>query len=160
MVFAGWVIWDSCVPKCCSCFYEVAGITLWPFVFVRYPKPSDAELERHPALARQLRIFVTHERIHLAQATEMGVLPFYALWLGDFVCGMRAHACDARESYIHSRLEQEAFDHEEEEGYLEARACCAWAAYPREEVADQIRERYLSQRARRPETAGLDETRF
>ena len=161
MVFSGFVVWNSSVPRCCSCFYDVAGVTLWPFVFVRYPEPSAAELDADARaggdLARRVRAFVRHERIHLAQATEMGVLPFYALWLGDFVCGMRAHACDARESYIHSRLEQEAFDHEEEEGYLEARACCAWAAYPREEVADQIRERYLSQRARRPETAGLDE---
>ena len=147
MGFAGYVIWNSSVPRCCSCFYDVAGITLWPFVFVRDPEPSEADIEADTRaggdLARRLRCFVRHERIHLAQATEMGVVPFYLLWVGDFACGMGLHACDARESYIHSRLEQEAFDHEEDEGYLESRACCAWTAYPREEIAEKIRQRYM-----------------
>ena len=93
MVFSGFVVWNSSVPRCCSCFYDVAGVTLWPFVFVRYPEPSAAEIDADARaggdLARRVRAFVRHERIHLAQATEMGVLPFYALWLGDFVCGMR-----------------------------------------------------------------------
>ena len=48
-----------------------------------------------------------HERIHIAQATELLVVPFYALWLGDFAYGMIRHKCDAKEAYRHIRLEQE-----------------------------------------------------
>ena len=78
-----------------------------------------------------------HERIHIAQATELLVVPFYALWLGDFAYGMIRHKGDAKEAYRHIRLEQEAFDHEADPTYLEKRPCFAWRAYPRAEVAER-----------------------
>ena len=78
-----------------------------------------------------------HERIHIAQATELLVVPFYALWLGDFACGLIRHKGDAKAAYRHIRLEQEAFDHEADPSYLEHRPCYAWKAYPRAEVAER-----------------------
>ena len=78
-----------------------------------------------------------HERIHIAQATELLVVPFYALWLGDFACGLIRHNGDAKEAYRHIRLEQEAFDHEADPSYLEHRPCYAWKAYPRADVAER-----------------------
>lgn len=78
-----------------------------------------------------------HERIHIAQATELLVVPFYALWLGDFACGLMRHKGDAKAAYRHIRLEQEAFDHEADPTYLEKRPCFAWRAYPRAEVAER-----------------------
>ena len=78
-----------------------------------------------------------HERIHIAQATELLVVPFYALWLGDFAYGLIRHKGDAKEAYRHIRLEQEAFDHEADPKYLEKRPCFAWRAYPRAEVAER-----------------------
>ena len=78
-----------------------------------------------------------HERIHIAQATELLVVPFYALWLGDFVCGLIRHKGDAKAAYRSNRLEQEAFDHEADPSYLEHRPCYAWKAYPRAEMAER-----------------------
>ena len=78
-----------------------------------------------------------HERIHIAQATELFVVPFYALWVADFACGLVRHKGDAKEAYRHVRLEQEAFDHEADPSYLQHRPCFAWRAYPRAEVAER-----------------------
>ena len=63
-----------------------------------------------------------HERIYIAQATEMLIVPFYALWLSDFCCRLARNKGGAKEAYRIIRLEQEAFDHEHDMSYLQARA--------------------------------------
>ena len=68
MVFAGYVIWNSSVPRCCSCFYDVAGITLWPFVFVRDPEPAElrkvvaAPFTEHTSDRHGRTIYIVMER--------------------------------------------------------------------------------------------------
>ena len=47
IMFSGWTIWGSNVPRLFSCFYPVAGITLWPFVFIAEEHPTPAEQEEH-----------------------------------------------------------------------------------------------------------------
>ena len=37
----GVVVVGSCVPRMFSCFYPVAGVTLWPFIFVSPDVPED-----------------------------------------------------------------------------------------------------------------------
>ena len=70
----------------------------------------------------------------------------YLLWVFDFLQGLVcrgegrgrhpcACGCNPRLSYVWNRLEQEAFDHQHDMGYLDSRPCWAWCAYPREEVA-------------------------
>merc|ERR1719253_599381 len=69
----------------------------------------------------------------------------YLLWVFDFfkglmclsrrgpqICGC---ACDAQLSYVWNRLEQEAFDHQADMGYLARRPCFAWSSYPNSRVA-------------------------
>ena len=137
-MFTGWTIWNSSVPKLFSCFYPVGGITLWPFVFIAEERPTPEEMEERDGLVgRLLDRMSNHERIHIAQATELLVVPFYALWLSDFACGLVRHKGDAKEAYRNIRLEQEAFDHEDDLEYLANRRCFAWRAYPRREVAER-----------------------
>ena len=137
-MFSGWTIWGSNVPRLFSCFYPVAGITLWPFVFIAEEHPTPEEQEEHGGLiGRLLARMSNHERIHIAQASEMLVVPFYALWLGDFALGLCRHRGNAKEAYRNIRLEQEAFDHEHDPDYLANRPWFAWRAYPRREVAER-----------------------
>lgn len=139
-MFSGWVIWGSSVPRFFSCWYPVAGITLWPFVFIAEEKPTQVELEKDPLLAGAMERMGNHERIHIAQATELLVVPFYALWLSDFCCGLIRHKGDAKEAYRHIRLEQEAFDHEHDMAYLQRRQLFAWRNYPKREVAQRWKQ--------------------
>ena len=139
-MFSGWTIWGSSVPRFFSCWYPVAGITLWPFVFIAEEKPTQVELEHDPLLAGAMERMGNHERIHIAQATELLVVPFYALWLGDFCCGLVRHKGDAKEAYRNIRLEQEAFDHEHDMAYLQNRQLFAWRHYPKREVAQRWKQ--------------------
>jgi hypothetical protein len=72
-----------------SCFYEVRGITLWPFIFLAEGFADDR--------------IVNHERIHIHQANECLVVGMYVVWLFDFVRGFIVFG-DARTSYLHNRL--------------------------------------------------------
>ena len=127
--FSGWTVWDSSVPRLFSCCYPVSGITLWPFVFIAERRPTEEELRDDPLYADAMAKMDTHERIHIAQASEMLVVPFYLMWLGDFAYGLVRHRGDAKEAYRHIRLEQEAFDNEHDDRYLERRPCFAWRKY-------------------------------
>jgi hypothetical protein len=102
----------------------VLAITLWPFVFI----DSDEQDSHH--------VLSNHERIHIAQATELFVIPFYLLWLFDWLY----QGClfgSFEKGYYHCRLEQEAYDHERELDYLSNRRPYAWWPYPQTEVAER-----------------------
>lgn len=79
----------------------------------------------------------------------MCCLFMYVLWVFDFFKGLMcigkkgfecfACGCDAQQSYIWNRLEQEAFDHQHDLEYLDTRPCCAWWKYPSATVAERWR---------------------
>lgn len=86
-------------------------MTIWPFVLLRQPNPS----------ARLLN----HERIHLRQQLELGILPFY-LWYfaeyGYWRCRGLAHY----EAYRAIRFEREAFTNDANLTYLNKRPLWAF----------------------------------
>ena len=97
-------------------FDEMEGLALWPCVFIK------GRVEMNDGVVDDT---TAHERIHLAQAAECGVLPFYALYvceslarilLGDGVDGY----------YIRISFEREAYSHESDPAYLPARQPFAW----------------------------------
>lgn len=93
------------------------AMTVWPLLFVR------RDLQ-HKFNAAALR----HERIHARQQLEMLILPFY-LWYGlewlvrAFCYGSNAVA------YRRLSFEQEAYNHQQEEAYLQRRRPFAWLRY-------------------------------
>ncbi|MBO0948833.1 hypothetical protein [Fibrella forsythiae] len=81
-------------------------MTIWPFVLLRKPNPS-AQL-------------LNHERIHLRQQLELGIVPFYLWYFGEYGY-WRLRGMDHYRAYRAIRFEREAFDNEENLAYLNKR---------------------------------------
>jgi hypothetical protein len=92
----------------------VDGMALFPFVLVRQARPG-AEL-------------LNHERIHLRQQAELGVLPFYVWYLleyGYWRLRGRAHFA----AYLAISFEREAYANEDNLAYLTHRPVWAFTRY-------------------------------
>ena len=81
-------------------------MTIWPFVLVRKPNPS----------ARLLN----HERIHLRQQLELGIIPFYIWYFSEYGY-YRLRGRTHYAAYRAIRFEREAFEHDDNLKYLKNR---------------------------------------
>jgi len=90
------------------------GITLWPFVIMKSQGSSPRDIR--------------HERIHLRQQLEMGVLPFY-LWYGLEYLIRRLQYESHYEAYCNISFEREAYSMDGEMGYLNHRSFWAWTRF-------------------------------
>ncbi|GAB4015892.1 hypothetical protein GCM10028808_42590 [Spirosoma migulaei] len=79
------------------------GMALFPFILVRQANPGP--------------ILLNHERIHLRQQAELGILPFY-IWYGIEYCIRRFHYRDHYKAYRNISFEREAFTNEQDLTYL------------------------------------------
>jgi len=92
------------------------GITLFPFIFLKRKS------------LKYDRVLLNHEKIHLRQQLEMGILPFYCCYLGEFCYGLWKHK-NGYKAYRSISFEQEAYAHEHDLGYLSKRRRWAFRAY-------------------------------
>jgi len=92
------------------------AITLWPLVFI---------VER--TLSREDRL-MRHERIHLRQQLELGVLPFYIMYILEYLLG-RLSGLTHDAAYRGIRFEREAFQNENDPDFLKNRK--VWAVFRR-----------------------------
>lgn len=84
------------------------GLTLFPFVMVKSKKD------------RQDLVFLNHEKIHLRQQLELLVVPFYVLYLLEFL--VRWMVLKNRfKAYKSISFEREAYGNEYDLGYLKKR---------------------------------------
>ena len=84
------------------------AITLWPFIFLNAKSlASDTKL-------------VNHERIHLRQQLETGVILFYLWYLTDYLY-FRLRGNSHYNAYRLIRFEKEAFDNESNLDFLKTR---------------------------------------
>jgi hypothetical protein len=113
----GIVVVGDCVPGFFSCFYPVAGVTLWPFIFVAADVPAE-----------RMQVMINHERIHICQANEMLVVFFYLLWVCEFLCGMCKYG-SAEAAYLRISLECEAHANEKDLEYCRKRPLWGWTRY-------------------------------
>jgi hypothetical protein len=113
----GIVVVGDRVPRFFSCFYPVAGVTLWPFIFVASDVSADEK-----------RTMINHERIHICQANEMLVVFFYLLWVLEFLVGMCRYG-SAHAAYVHISLEAEAHANEHDMQYCHERRLWGWTRY-------------------------------
>ena len=91
------------------------GITLFPFVLIA---PT----------VRLSRRLVTHERIHLRQQTELLVLPFYVLYLLEYLVGLIRFR-SRYQAYRNISFEKEAYSNDTNSRYLQARPLWNWRRY-------------------------------
>tara|TARA_Y100000296_G_C5125786_1_gene232801 strand:- start:551 stop:898 length:348 start_codon:yes stop_codon:yes gene_type:complete len=109
------IVNNSYVPVALSIVIRVAAITLWPFVFIRKGMEASERL-------------IQHESIHILQYNELWVVGFPIVYVWDWLRGLVKYKSGSQ-AYRQIRLEQEAYDHESEEGYLSSRERFAWREY-------------------------------
>ena len=76
---------------------------------------------------------INHERIHTAQMRELAYLPFYLIYLIEWLLRlfMKSNA------YMSIGFEREAYKHENDLNYLKHRKHYAWVKYMRKKKRDK-----------------------
>ena len=82
------------------------GMALFPFILVRQPNPGP--------------VLINHERIHLRQQAEMGVLPFYLWYVVEYGIRLLQYRNQYR-AYRNISFEREAFANDTDLTYLRVR---------------------------------------
>lgn len=91
-------------------------MALFPFVLVRKPAPSV--------------ILLHHERIHLRQQLEMGIVPFYVWYLLEYLI-RRFQYPDHYAAYRNISFEREAYANERNLSYYRERPWFGFVRYIR-----------------------------
>lgn len=97
-------------------FNRANAVALWPFVIVKRKEDS---------LNTRL---INHERIHIRQQLELFILPFYILYLSEYIYH-RIKGNDHLQSYLHISFEKEAYQNDNNKDYLLGRPWWAWRGY-------------------------------
>jgi hypothetical protein len=92
------------------------GLTLFPFVFVKYRPDSDN------------KVVVNHEKIHLRQQLELFVLPFYIWYLLEYAVRLLQYK-NANLAYRNISFEREAYANELHLDYLKTRPFFSFLKY-------------------------------
>ncbi|AOM76556.1 hypothetical protein BFS30_04930 [Pedobacter steynii] len=74
------------------------------------------------------KALVNHERIHLRQQLELLIIPFYLLYILNYLVNLirfRNHYL----AYFNIRFEREAYANENDLGYLSRRKLFSWFRY-------------------------------
>ena len=90
------------------------GISIYPFIFSR-PQGLNA---------KQLR----HELIHIAQQRELLVIPFYILYVVEFLIRLVQYR-NPHTAYLNISFEKEAYSNDSKKKYLENRKLYNWIKY-------------------------------
>lgn len=90
------------------------GMAVFPFIFFRHLHATDRLLQ--------------HERIHLRQQLETGILPFYIWYLMEYFLG-RLRGQKHMQAYLAISFEREAFHNEMDPDYLAHRKVWAFWDY-------------------------------
>jgi hypothetical protein len=97
-------------------FLRVSGMAIFPFVLVKHRDlKNDAQLIRH-------------ETIHLRQELELLIIPFYMLYLGNYLINLIRYR-DHDKAYLEIIFEREAYAYEASADYLECRKFWAWLKF-------------------------------
>lgn len=90
-------------------FYkDYVGLSFWPFIILR-----ERELKEDT-------ILINHERIHLRQQQELLILPFYFLYLLEWILRFLFYR-DSYKAYRNISFEREAYANEKDLNYLNVR---------------------------------------
>ncbi|QRR04188.1 hypothetical protein HWI92_13795 [Dyadobacter sandarakinus] len=95
-------------------FLWVEGMALFPFILLRH---------KHAG-----RFLLNHERIHLRQQLEMGIILFYIWYFAEYLVRLaqyRKHYL----AYLHISFEREAYSHQADLEYLGRRRFWAFCRY-------------------------------
>lgn len=113
------VIYSDKILKSLSWFMPIGGMSLFPFIILRekYQTKSKYWIKRNAET-------INHETIHFQQALELGVIPFYILYVAEWFVKLFIYGKDA---YINISFEREAYANDSNLEYLTTRRRYAWA---------------------------------
>ncbi|WP_317168162.1 hypothetical protein [Leptobacterium flavescens] len=97
------------------------ALTLWPVIILK-----DEKLRCDPVL-------LNHEKIHLKQQLELLILPFYVLYLGEWLFRLCLYG-DLHKAYKNISFEREAYQNETDMNYLQKRRAWSFLSYLRADV--------------------------
>ncbi len=107
------VITSKFITKMLSIVISVYAITLFPFIIL------SEEVDEYT---------MNHELIHFEQQKELFLVGFYVLYAYDFVkCMIKYKNKDT--AYFMIRFEQEAYNYQNDLGYISDREKQAWKQY-------------------------------
>tara|TARA_R110000822_G_scaffold161_1_gene724 strand:- start:27820 stop:28191 length:372 start_codon:yes stop_codon:yes gene_type:complete len=99
-------------------FMTIGGITLWPFIILREKYRGKTNYWK----LRAQRI-INHETIHIEQQKELLVIPFYVLYILEYVIKLPFYG---KKAYYNISFEREAYSNELNKEYLSQRKRYAW----------------------------------
>ena len=98
-------------------FYRnYVGLSLWPFIILK-----EGELKKDSVL-------INHERIHLRQQRELLIIPFYILYVAEWVLRTVLYL-DSYRAYQNISFEREAYANEKNPDYLSQRRAYSFLDY-------------------------------
>lgn len=95
-------------------FNKAVGLTLFPFIIY---KPSKND-----------HVLISHERIHIQQQIELLILPFYILYLLEYILRLICYF-NFKKAYEKISFEQEAYQNESNLFYYKERKRYSWLKY-------------------------------
>lgn len=100
--------WVLILPK-----LSANAMAVYPFILLKYK------------CQKQDEVLVNHEKIHLRQQLELFILPFYLLYLINYIFNLFKYK-NHYQAYYNISFEQEAYQHEKELNYLSNRKWYNW----------------------------------
>ncbi|MBA4747003.1 MAG: hypothetical protein H2058_17320 [Muricauda sp.] len=98
-------------------FYKnYVGLSLWPFIILK----EDALMADE--------VLINHERIHLKQQQELLILPFYVLYVSEWLFRTVLYL-DSYRAYQNISFEREAYANEKDMQYLSNRKTFGFLHY-------------------------------
>lgn len=91
-------------------------MALFPFILIRDKGMVDDA------------VLINHERIHLRQQAELLVIPFYVLYLLNYLFNLFVYR-NHHKAYMRIVFEREAYANEADTAYLKHRKWQAWCSY-------------------------------
>lgn len=95
---------------------KISGITLFPFIILQRKEDRD-----NPVL-------VNHEKIHLRQQLELLILPFYFLYVTEYILRF-IYLKNSYQAYRSISFEREAYENEFDFNYLKNRKFWSFFKY-------------------------------
>ncbi len=74
------------------------------------------------------KILINHERIHLKQEVELLIIPFYILYLLNYLINLLIYK-NHYKAYLNICFEREAYINDRNLEYLKYRGFCTWVKY-------------------------------
>lgn len=100
-----------------SILMTIGGISLFPFVILR-EKYNTTDWWK-----KRGKKTINHENIHFQQQLELGVLPFYILYVLEWLIKLPFYGAKA---YENISFEREAYGHDSDMKYLDKRVRYNW----------------------------------